>query len=159
TSPIPASLTLPPYPPSDAVPAGRLVTSVAKDVGRSVARLVARRSRRDRQRVADEYDTGTWQARSEAERWLQSADLESFLVGDAAQPQLLKLNGRARIADATSYYRWRIAALNSIVGQAAGDTDSVVEVGCGFGFNLLSLSLANRFQEMLGLDISPTGIA
>lgn len=40
-----------------------------------------------------------------------------------------------------------------------GDHDVVVEYGCGYGKRLLELSLAGCSVPMLGLDVSPEGIA
>ena len=58
----------------------------------------------------------------------------------------------------TTYYAWRAGALRSILRTSAGPTDHLVEVGCGYGFNLFTLATDPSFRRLQGFDISDNAL-
>lgn len=137
----------------------QLASAVAGDLLRSTARLVARRARRHREMVAAEYDGGHWKGMLERRPWLSTRDLEGFLEGTDATDRLAKLDGEVFKLPTHEYYRRRIALLQDLLQREAGGANELVEVGCGFGYNLFSLSLDPLWRRLEGLDISSNALA
>jgi hypothetical protein len=134
-----------------------MVTAFAADLGRSLARLARRRTRTSA-RVADEYDEGTWRRVHDDAAWTRAPTLEHFLVGADSTPIVARLHGEAWSVPRDEYYRWRIGAIQTILAEHAPDDGALLELGCGFGMNLFSLSLDPRWGRLRGLDVSKTGI-
>jgi SAM-dependent methyltransferase len=132
----------------------RLASAIAADLARSTARLAARRVRRHGEVVASEYDRGHWKNMLDSRRWASAAGLEDFLVGADARERLVKLDGEVVQIATREYYRRRIALFQSLIRQEAGETDEMLELGCGYGYNLFSLSLDARWKRLSGVDIS-----
>jgi SAM-dependent methyltransferase len=131
----------------------------AASIAMSCARLALKRIRRTPQRVACEYDAGRW-AQVLAERaWERAPNLEAFLVGTSQRPLLALVDALSCRLSEADYMRYRLGALTRLVARGLGEEMPLVELGCGYGYNLLSLSLAYPQRRFLGLDISPTGIA
>ena len=133
-----------------------LANYYARDLIRSALRSFLRRVR-TRARVATEYDSGHWRRVLEGQSWRQSRDLRSFLVGNDERTMIAKVDGRVVEIAANEYYRWRLSALLDAVGEHV-DGDELVELGCGFGYNLFSLVLADRWHRFTGFDISENGL-
>jgi len=67
------------------------------------------------------------------------------------------IDGKLWRIPARQYYRYRRAALESIVRSFAGDVDELVEVGSGTGLNLFTLHLSGGWRSLLGLELSAAG--
>jgi len=120
--------------------------------------MVLKHRRRTSDVVDAEYNSGTWGSVLEERSWLRARSLGDFLVGRSEAKLLAKVDGQIVGLPASDYYRYRIGALNELVASHAGAADSLLELGAGFGYNLLSLSLDPRWRKLRGLDISPNGI-
>jgi SAM-dependent methyltransferase len=113
---------------------------------------------RTRERVRAEYDAGHWRRVLEQQTWAETPDLRTFLIGNDATPIIAKVDGRVVRIAARDYYRLRLSALVEAVGEHVPDTHQLVELGCGYGYNLFTLALAARWDQLLGLDISDNGL-
>lgn len=126
---------------------------------RSLARLVVRPRRRTAALVAKEYDKGRWQRLISQQRWRQATSLEAFLVGTDRRKFVAKVDGRVVAIRRDDYARLRLRRLHALFSALAGDTDALVELGCGSGRNLFSLALGGGWNDLRGFDISPNSIA
>lgn len=136
-----------------------LFSCYIQDLTRSVARMAIRRTRRTKDQVESEYHAGHWQRMRVDRPWIQFSDLTEFIVGSDRQLRIAKACGQVVEIATDEYYRLRLSALEQVMAVQAGDVDELVELGCGFGYNLFSLALANRWQVFTGFDISENGIA
>ena len=127
-----------------------------RDLVRSALRLFLRRVR-TRARVDTEYDSGHWRRVLEGQSWRESPDLRSFLAGNDERAMIAKVDGRVVQIAAKEYYRWRVSALLAALSEHVDD-DHLVELGCGFGYNLFSLALTDRWRSLAGFDISANGL-
>jgi SAM-dependent methyltransferase len=131
----------------------------AASIAKSCGRLALKRIRRTPEQVAREYDAGRW-AKVFAERaWERAPNLEAFLVGTSRRQLLAVVDALSCRLSEADYMRYRLGALSRFVTRGLGEEMPLVELGCGYGYNLLALSLAYPQRRFLGLDISPTGIA
>lgn len=83
---------------------------------------------------------------------------DGVLVGTHTHPLVAKVEGRFCRVRSDEYYRYRIGALARIIQDAFGESKVIVELGCGYGYNLFSLALAFPNLRLIGLDISSNGI-
>jgi SAM-dependent methyltransferase len=120
--------------------------------------MLFRRVRRGRAVVNAEYDAGRWAQVQRSGSWSRG-DLRDFLQGEDRASRLAKIDGRIVSISMRDYYGRRIAALQRLIASEAANATDLVELGCGYGYNLLSLSLDPRWRSLLGLDISETGLA
>jgi hypothetical protein len=130
-----------------------------QDLLRSTGRLLTRRVRRTRDRVDSEYNAGLWHRVLTQRAWLNAPSLAEFLAGSDSTLRRAKVAGRVVEIATRDYYKLRLTTLADVIAAQAGAVDELVEIGCGFGYNLFSLTLANRWQRFLGFDISENGIA
>ncbi len=131
---------------------------MAKSIVRSAARAALRRIRRDRQTVMREYDQRNWALRRESRAWERAVTLEGFLIGDETRRMTAKIHGRAVKVACNDYYRHRLTALGRLIREHLPSSDELVEIGCGYGYNLFALALALPDRRFIGLDISPNGV-
>lgn len=124
-----------------------------------MVRIVFRNLRRDGTTVALEYDLGHWEHVRNSRTWLTASDLESFLIGSDKKILLAKLDGRVVRIACDDYYRLRIRMLAKEIAAHADNGDELVELGCGYGYNLFSLALSGRWDAFSGFDISKNGLA
>ena len=149
-------LELPPIPDAAVpVPRGSRITAAILDIGRSLARLALRR-RRTAARVTAEYNDGAWSEVLASGRWQTASSLDDFLVGVDLEPTVARIHDTAVTLSRQEYYRWRKEALRAIALATIPD-GPLVELGSGFGVNLLTLASDGRLTTLRGLDISPVG--
>lgn len=144
----------------DAMPASTLDLSLAysTDLARSLLRLAIRNVRRTGDVVDSEYNSGAWDRVLNERGWLVAGTLEEFLIGQNAAPRLAKVDDKLVRIATRDYYLYRIGALSELMMRYSGGATSLLELGAGFGYNLLSLSLDPRWTRLRGLDIAPNGI-
>lgn len=144
----------------DAVPASRLDLSLAysTDLARSLLRLAIRNVRRTGDVVDSEYNSGAWDRVLNERTWLGAQTLEEFLIGQNVAARLAKVDNKLVRIATRDYYRYRISALSELMMRYSGVATSLLELGAGFGYNLLSLSLDPHWSRLRGLDIAPNGI-
>jgi hypothetical protein len=135
-----------------------IAAAMAGSILRSAARATVRRIRRDRRAVMREYDQGNWAARREQRAWEQAESLEDFLIGGEARRITAKIDGTPVRVACHEYYRYRLSALQRLVREQLPPDGDLIELGCGFGYNLFSLALAFPERRFLGFDISTNGI-
>ena len=141
------------------VPLSPLVSAaiICRELAGGMAALATRR-RRDRRRVDAEYDSGYWSDVLRDARWDRSTTLEEFLNPGGDGVRVCKIENRYVRARTVDYYRFRRERLLSIMREFAGGEPSLVELGCGYGANLFSLTLGGPWSQFVGLDISEAGI-
>jgi hypothetical protein len=135
-----------------------LVPAVIADIAKSAARLLIRRVSRHPGTVKAEYDMGRWHDVRNEKAWHRFDDLRSFLEGTDQKPRYAKIGGRVVTIPTREYYRLRIELLQELLNREAGGADELVEIGCGFGYNLFSLSLDSKWRCLEGLDISENAV-
>lgn len=117
------------------------------------------RVRRDRGRVEQDYHDGVWKRARDSQRWLRFSAVEDYLLPEDDAPRVAKIAHRIVRIGNRDYYRFRNAMLDKVLATHAGDTDGLVELGCGTGLNLLSLARTGRWQGLTGFDISENALA
>lgn len=128
-------------------------------MARSLYRLMIRRIKRTADVVDSEYNLQNWQKMLAGKAWLRAANLTEFLTPADSTECLRKVDNKILRIDHQSYYRYRIAALSDLIMRHAGDAQQIVELGCGYGYNLLSLHVNCPNLTLKGFDIAPNGIA
>ncbi len=123
------------------------------------AKALLRRSHRDAKIVEAEYDGGFWQSVLEDKRWLRCQNVHQYVVHDNDVDHVAKI-GDNRLVRITQrdYYEFRLKRLQDVLSIYLEEDDQLVELGCGCGTNIFSLTLAKRWQSLSGFDISPKGV-
>lgn len=135
-----------------------VIAANAASISRSLARMLIRPVVRNREKVASEYHSGHWARILSERKWERASSLEEFLAGTDKTPIIAKVEGQICRIARDEYYRYRIGALAQVIGAALGEEHDIVELGCGFGYNLFGLALAFPALRLTGLDISANGI-
>lgn len=129
---------------------------------RSLARLTLRPIRRTRDRVAHEYDMGRWSKVRENAAWIDEQDLRHFLINDRSRAQsgelVARVAGAARRISVSDYYEYRVEAFAELLERFFAKDSSMVELGCGYGYNLFSLAVSWPQARFYGFDISPNAV-
>lgn len=143
----------------DVKPASRwdLTRAYAINFARCIARLAFKNVRRTNDVVDSEYNSGGWDRVLNERAWL-AGTLEEFLIGKDNAARLAKVESQIVQIATTDYYRYRIGSLSELLARYAGEAKSLLELGAGFGYNLLSLSLDQQWSRLRGFDIAPNGI-
>lgn len=151
-------MTLESKPLLEALSGREVLAAKVASISRSLARILVRPVVRDTGKVAREYHGGHW-ARVLAERpWESTSSLETFLIGADQTPIIAKVDGQICRIKRAEYYRYRIDALANLIGSSLGGEHDIVELGCGFGYNLFGLALSFPNRRLTGVDISANGI-
>ena len=86
----------------------------------------------------------------------------SYLINDrerALSGELITIvDGAARRVPVRDYYQYRLKAFPELLGKYFDPSDEIVELGCGYGYNLFSLAVAWPRTRFLGFDISPNAV-
>jgi SAM-dependent methyltransferase len=129
---------------------------------RSLARLTLRPMRRTRGKVAEEYDVGRWSKIRENAAWNDERDLRRYLINDRTNAQsgqlIAKVAGSARRVSVNDYYEYRVEAFAELLGRFFARDSEIVELGCGYGYNLFSLAVSWPQARLHGFDISPNAV-
>ncbi len=126
---------------------------------RALTRLLVRRRRRTASRVAREYDEGRWHRLNSRQSWRRATSLEAFLVGTNRREIVARVDGRVVAIRHDEFARLRMRRLHELFSELAGDSDELVELGCGSGHSLFGLALGGGWNDLRGFDISPNAIA
>ncbi|HEX9213824.1 MAG TPA: class I SAM-dependent methyltransferase [Bradyrhizobium sp.] len=130
----------------------------AIDAVRSIGRLVVRRVKRTADVVNSEYNLLVWQRVRTAKAWTRTNDLSEFLIAPNTTQELRKVDNQICRITAEDYYRYRTGALGDLIARHAGQSERIVELGTGYGYNLFSLHLNHPQWTLKGFDIAPNGI-
>lgn len=130
----------------------------AKSILMDLAHLIVVRRQRSRGQVLADYDQGEWAQQKRAEWWTRAKSLDDYLLPSANNLMVAMIDGRLRKIKAHDYYSFRISKLQQIFRRYAGDTNTLIELGCGSGRNLFSLALDKHWRKLVGYDLSPIGI-
>lgn len=117
-----------------------------------------RRKRRGRETVMSEYDRGGWKTVAEARRWETCRDLEEYLNPRSVRRRQAVLKDKLVWIDEHSYYEYRNRCLETILSNYTERNSGLVELGCGTGYNIFSLTRAGCWNKFYGYDLSETGI-
>jgi SAM-dependent methyltransferase len=139
-------------------PAGS-TAAIALEALRILGRVVRHgRVRRDRGRVAAEYDGGYWADVLSRKPWRQAASLADFLIPEDRSVRIAKVDGRFTRISTSDYYRYRFGVLERVLLEYAGSAPRLAELGCGYGANLFDLVALNRWRPLIGLDVSAAAL-
>ena len=127
-------------------------------MARAAMRLALRRTPRRSARVQQEYDQGSWSRVLRERAWERAPCLEAFLLGDDLRERIARIDNRSVRIRTLDYYRHRMAALGEAMRRHAGESSELIELGCGYGYNLFSLALQGPWR-LLGFDISHNAVA
>jgi Phytanoyl-CoA dioxygenase (PhyH) len=158
-------VTVDPACPSAPAPEGREIGGLeagriyASEISGSLKTLVRSRVRRDSEAVAAEYDGANWSRVLEGRSWERCPDVRSYVAapGDA-RPRKVLLERKLTEVPNSVYRAYRLEILTEVLTRYCGDGSELLELGCGWGLNLFSLSLAERWTRLRGFDISPNAI-
>jgi hypothetical protein len=134
----------------------------ARAIGRDIAASLAgiwRRKARVKARVAEEYDQGYWSDVQRERAWLRFPDLEAYLLERGDTPRTCRVGSTLVQVPTREYYRFRARMLRLVLREFADDVDELAEIGSGYGYNVLTLSLDSRWRRLRGFDISDVGVA
>ncbi len=141
--PVPASLAAMLY-----------VRSILSDLGHKLVR----RRRRTSSQVQSDYDGGEWKDFLQARSWETARDLEDYVYTRNRRLLRAQVNGCLQSILACDYYRYRTHRLIALLEEFDLGVDRLIEVGSGAGRNLFAAATSNRWRELRGLELSPTGI-
>ncbi|HXG70269.1 MAG TPA: hypothetical protein VNJ04_06595 [Gemmatimonadaceae bacterium] len=127
----------------------------ARALGKNV---LVRAGGRNRERVAREYDGTIWKSILEKRRWETAGSVHDYVVFQDQESLVAKVEGKIVRISTADYYEFRLAKLQEVMTLHAGDTDTIIEIGSGWGHNLFSLALANRWKSLKGFEISLNGV-
>jgi len=116
------------------------------------------KARRDAKIVAGDYDQGNWSRVLQEKRWLKLQNLSEYVLPEDDSKIVAKIDNRLVRIGKREYYQYRLRRLQEVLLKYAGDSDALVELGSGYGMNVFSLVLADRWKSIHGYDISPNGI-
>lgn len=131
---------------------------IMKDIKEHMVGLVAHRVRRDEEQVNNDYDQSSWAKILNERRWTKCESVQEYVFVNDSSYRVAKIDNRLVQIRTGDYYRFRSQILQDVLIKYAGDEDELWELGCGWGFNLFSLSIANRWKLLVGLDISQNAI-
>jgi hypothetical protein len=131
----------------------------ALDAARSIGRLAMRRVKRTADVVNSEYNLSHWQRMLSARTWTSTANVGEFLIPKNPALGLRKVDNQICRIAADDYYRYRAKALGELLARHAGGATEIVELGAGYGYNLLALHLNYPGWTLRGFDIAPNGVA
>lgn len=131
----------------------------ALDAARSIGRLAMRRVKRTADVVNSEYNLSHWQRMLSGKAWTTADSVGEFLIPRNPTLGLRKVDNRICRIAADDYYRYRARALGELLARHAGGATEIVELGAGYGYNLLALHLNHPDWRLRGYDIAPNGVA
>ena len=121
--------------------------------------LFSRRKKRDFKIVESEYEDYAWfNVEKNLENFIRSGNSNpaEFLF-DFAFPRrsFLAVMEKIRFVDSSEYYRYKANKLNKL---SVFFGDSILEIGSGFGSNLMALRISGYRGQLFGIDISDRGV-
>jgi SAM-dependent methyltransferase len=134
-----------------------ITRSVIKELLLALPALI-KRQRRGRETVMSEYDRGGWKAVAEARRWETSRDLDEYLNPPSDRRRQSVIKDKLVWINEHFYYEFRNRCLKEILSNYTEHASELVELGCGTGYNILSLARTGYWRKIYGYDISETGI-
>ncbi len=130
---------------------------IAKDILQTLRGIVVN-GRRDKKKVDADYDLGIWRSALEQKSWLQFETLKEYLISNGKNVITAKIQNRLIRIKTSDYYTFRLHKLQDVLKEYAGQSQELVELGCGIGTNLFSLFLTDQWQYLTGFDISENSI-
>jgi hypothetical protein len=134
-----------------------LLSHYVKDVAKSTYRIGSKKISRDSFYVKNEYDEGYWKDVLKNKNW-RNVSLNDFLTGRNRSERICIIEGKVARIKSDSYYRYRLSALQNLLADYSADSDEIIELGCGYGYNLLTLSNDAKWTKLMGFDISNNAI-
>jgi SAM-dependent methyltransferase len=131
---------------------------ICKELSRAAVSILTQ-PRRDRRRVQQEYDRGYWTDILRARRWESCRSLDEFLNPAEAGWRVCKIDNRFVRARSSDYYRERNLRLCRLLEERTERGTDLIEVGAGYGANLFALASSPHWRQLIGLELSETGVA
>lgn len=109
-----------------------------------------------------EYDLGLFYSLLKNKPWLGFNNLYDYVTyKNCKKLNFSLIDGKILLKSQEDYYLYRHNKLFFLLNKYFNFEDSVIELGCGFGYNLFSLSLHNNNNSSLfyGFDFSLNGLS
>lgn len=118
------------------------------------------RKNRTKELVNSNYEDGVWKTISASRTWeLFNQPIDYLTKGFGKREKLCcVIENNLSLLSPEEYYKHRLAQLQNIISDWASDSNEIVELGSGFGMNLLSLSILKKWDYIDGYEISKTGL-
>ena len=117
---------------------------------------------RDFNLVSQEYDSGSWQKNLEFfnKQFISFNSIEQFLYEnnnkiEISHQKFLTISGGLKISNMEAYKRYKARRLAEVFSQK---NVNILEVGCGFGWNLAALRVNGYTGNLYGVYVSSTAI-
>lgn len=140
------------------LPAWEAYRIITREILADLKAFMLRRVRRGKERVRAEYDAGEWKAILREKRWLKCTSVRDYVAFNDGKLRVAKIHNQLVRVRTDAYYAYRLQILQEVMKEWAGDAVELCELGCGWGLNLFSLSLANRWKRLAGFDISENAL-
>lgn len=132
---------------------------MTKMISRSLLKYFFKKNQRSAEQVKKEYDIGSWLKTLQEKKWDKYDNIVSFVTRKgAAQSKLCIIKGQVQLTTIEEYYTYKRERLSEIIFHWSSAEDSICELGCGAGFNILSLASSDGHRKFMGFDISKNGI-
>lgn len=124
----------------------------------NLAHWALHRRRRHQEQVAADYDAGEWSQQREAGHWKSASSLEGYVDKEWRTERIVaKMHGRLWKVPVYDYYAFRRRMLIALISEFDLGASTLYELGSGTGSNLFALATAQRWERLVGLELSPTG--
>ena len=140
------------------LPALQSCALIARETLFGLKDLAKNRTRRDSRRVAEDYDHGDWLTVLREKKWLRCREVREYLIPKDDEVRTAKIKNRLVRIKTSDYYQYRMRILQEVMEEYAGSEPELVELGCGFGHNLFSLAVSNRWERLIGFEISENAL-
>lgn len=108
--------------------------------------------------MEDDYNLGRWHEVLARKDWLHASTFESYLFDRGTKQIVAKLDNKIVKIRPDVYYRWRAEKLQMLLDLYSETPEQIVELGCGYGYNIFTLVISNRYKHLRGFDISVNAI-
>lgn len=148
-----------PIPASARMVHGRNVIRHLINICRRLPAFVyGRRDVRSPRFSASEYED-RWQQQQQQRTWQRYRHVADYLASRKGRgfEIMALMEGNPYRVDIADFYHWRAKKIGHILQRFYDLNQPIVELGCGYGKNLLAL-WDSGFRNLIGYDVSPSGV-
>ena len=111
--------------------------------------------------VEKDYDLNSWSNILNEKKWLKYDDLLDFVLDSKNtlnDEQISYIENKICKITRSEYAKFRKEILNFYIKQNIDDSDTIVELGCGWGLNLWTILVDNPQKKLEGYELSENGL-
>jgi hypothetical protein len=133
---------------------------ISKELLRELFSFFFKSQKRNRGLVDEDYNSGVWKKVLEEKKWNRSKDIKEYLLPSTPveSRRVALVDGKLSHISDRDYYLHKISKIQEALKQSSGADDTLVELGCGYGWNLMALADLHYWNRLEGYDISENGI-